>query len=368
MAAIGTGKFSLDDDLLRSLMLDQLKAAAEDRELLTDQKAANLSLKKLPENTQTNPKINLHQTIGLGDKDEQKARDLVAQWHFNSRVLDGKPITRLDKLADHISQVHRLTVTREDIERFRAEAVTFVRRSLSDQDKAELVKEQLTMVLQGAMNDRTNIVALHDTLQAAFHEQMAQGEAQGIEPAKTLSDKACRSLLFYLQGQQRLSMESNDRLVAVLAKLVDFGTTRDTEASINRILNQGASDERPLTMKSLMTELWRGGQSVLPTRNNLQEAKNANTEKEIKVLGRSTEESAGQLCLTPESGSFNPCLDSHGPDDLFDQGVRGFAETGERRLEVVPEGDKSGTQPDCGESSDSSKDQGPQRPLFYFPG
>lgn len=352
---------SMDGELMRQLLLE----VAEDKELRADQKAAERSLSKQSENQPANLKFELHKAAGIGDRDEQKARDLVAQWHFNSRVLDGRAITRLDKLAEYISQVHGVAVTRDDIERFRSEAVSFVRRSLSDQDKAELVKEQLTMVLQGAMNDRTNVIALHDTLQAALQGRMEALRDQGIEISAAMAMKDCRSLLFYLQSQQKLSMEANDRLVAILSKLVDFGTTRDTETSINRILNQGAQDDKPLTMRALMTELWRGGQDVLPTRNNLQEVQHAETGEKIKRITDSTQRAAG--LHEPGGGAFNPGIENHSPENLFDQGVRGFAEAGVDSREILQEVDEQRAEPDSRESDDRSASAGTVRPLFFIP-
>jgi len=236
-------------------------------------------------NTLGDLSVNINRLID-GESIESERKDLVASWYLNSKVFEGKLIHSTKTLAKTISKKLDTEIDRKDIELDIREIKSTIRTSLSNEDKAEIVQEQVGLILNEAQKDRGRSVELYEQLlisieieQKRFEEhkrknpELYEGTVEnkkGLVHPRAVSFFATpigKSLLFYLQTQQRVLFEANDRVSSMLQKILDFGNSKETAEHINRILNQNSdSAKEPLTVEKAMELLTYSSpdQDILP--------------------------------------------------------------------------------------------------------
>lgn len=214
---------------------------------------------------------------------EGAVRDYVGQWYLNSRVLHGRFFGRLKELATYLSETTGFEVLEEDIVLYRREMQKMVQKNLSDVDKVVLIQEQLSLILQQASTDRGKSVAVQDTLMTAL-EGMTRGQTPK-DLAYIFTSYKGRALLQSLQAQQKLTQDSNEKTLAVLEKMVGFGTTRESGESLNSILNASNKDKKPMNNQDILQLLEDQEASPLPT-----EAKQLNISYDDYIKGESNDQ------------------------------------------------------------------------------
>lgn len=227
--------------------------------LLKEYKEAEESHRKENKLPEINVKLNsmIEKTI------DSKAADLMGKWYLNSRVLDGKLLTRYSEVAEHISKKLGIEFTEQDAKQAKTGLQRSINRNLSDADKIALVQEQVSLVFHQASMDRGKAVALQETLEQALQNLVDALDGNVMD---ALLSKSGKSLLFFIQTQQKIAQEANDRVLVVLEKMLGFGTTRDANDQLYRLLNAGEEKNKPLSgheVLSILAELDRGG--VLPS-------------------------------------------------------------------------------------------------------
>jgi len=224
--------------------------------------------------------ITLQLGKGLDPTIEGEVRDLVGQWYLNSRVLDGRFFNRLKELASYLSKKLGFEVTEDDIVYYRKDMQKFVQKNLSDIDKVELIQEQLSLVLQQSHSDRGKAVALQDTLHTALLDLLENTD----DVASVLTSYRGKSLLTNLQVQQKLSQDSNEKILDILEKMVGFGTTKDSTESLNSILNASNKNNKPLNNQDILKMLESSDIDPLP-----QEAKQVSLTYDQFINGETNE-------------------------------------------------------------------------------